>query len=157
MNHDSHPQDQQRLESLLRWKKHEQPPPGFFSTFSNAVVAEIQSPSDPPSSFFSSWWQQFAGPALACSFGLVVGSVLFFGLAASHSATDSTEFSYSGREGNLKENTPGRIPNLESKEYPMLFGATDLSSMRPVIRSGPEGFLLERNPDFMARASLRLK
>ncbi|MEO8426877.1 MAG: hypothetical protein ABI651_07180 [Verrucomicrobiota bacterium] len=76
------PDDFQDLQRLLRWKRHEKPPPGYFDGFSSQVIAEIEASQIVHE---SSWWERFfmgfdAKPALVCAYSLVVCSSLLYGL-----------------------------------------------------------------------------
>jgi len=76
------PDDFQDLRRLLRLKRHEQPPPGYFEGFSSKVIAEIKAARMVHE---SSWWERFfigfdAKPALVCAYSLVVCSSLLYGL-----------------------------------------------------------------------------
>ncbi|MBM3823968.1 MAG: hypothetical protein FJ404_13975 [Verrucomicrobia bacterium] len=153
MEKESHHESPRRLGSLLKWKRHEQPPPGYFSSFSHGVLAEIQFPSEPPSSPWASWWNQVAGPALACSYGLMLGGILFIGLAASQSAHDAHPSSFVQHWAILGSQSPPRMPALETRDNPVLLGSASLSSLSPVIDSGPIGFMFEDRPSPIARVS----
>ncbi len=66
---------------LLRCKQYEQPPPGYFSSFSDKIIARIEAEQATP---YSSWWSWFvdrfdAKPVLVCAYGLAVSSLLFMG------------------------------------------------------------------------------
>jgi len=76
------PDDFQDLQRLLRLKRHEQPPPGYFEGFSSKVIDEIKASQMVHE---SSWWERFfmgfdAKPALVCAYSLVVCSSLLYGL-----------------------------------------------------------------------------
>jgi hypothetical protein len=77
--------DFSELGKLLRAKKYEQPPPGYFHSFSDKVIARIQAEEV---SDYSSWWswmvERFdARPALVCAYGLAVSAMLFSGFRLS--------------------------------------------------------------------------
>jgi hypothetical protein len=70
---------------LLRTKKYEQPPPGYFSSFADQVITRIEAEEAVE---YSSWWSWLvnrfdAKPVLACAYGLAVSSLLFAGLRLS--------------------------------------------------------------------------
>jgi hypothetical protein len=85
----------QELRRLLALKRYEQPPPGYFNTFSRQVMARIEAGErgrDPAGSEgwlgSSSWlvrlWNSFGTkPILAGAFGVAVCSVLIAGVAYS--------------------------------------------------------------------------
>jgi hypothetical protein len=77
------PDDFDSICKLLAWKRHEQPPPGYFSRFSEKVIDRIQM-ADRENQ--TTWWQRFllsfdGKPALVCVYGLLVCSGLLFGLS----------------------------------------------------------------------------
>jgi hypothetical protein len=89
----------QDLRRLLRLKRYEQPPPGYFNGFSRQVIARIQAGE---SGAAPSVWQQLLGtsswlphlweslgakPILAGAFGVAICSVLIAGVAYSDRGT----------------------------------------------------------------------
>jgi hypothetical protein len=83
------------LRRLLRLKRYEQPPPGYFAGFSRQVIARIEAgeSGEAPSVFRQlfgspSWlrdvWASFgARPILAGAFGITICTVLIAGMAYS--------------------------------------------------------------------------
>lgn len=74
-----------RLLQLLAIKRHEQPPPGYFHSFSDKVIARIEMEE---LTEYSSWWSwlinQFdAKPVVACLYGAVVSGLLLAGFKLS--------------------------------------------------------------------------
>lgn len=74
-----------KLKSLLVCKRYEQPPPGYFSTFSDKVVARLE---DDELTEYSSWWQWLinkfdAKPIVACVYGCAVSGLLLAGFRMS--------------------------------------------------------------------------
>ena len=74
-----------QLLKLLRCKKYEQPPPGYFMSFSDHVIARIETEQAPA---YPSWWTWFinrfdARPALVCAYGVAVSSLLLMGVRLS--------------------------------------------------------------------------
>jgi hypothetical protein len=82
----SDPEDQfDDVRTLARWKRFEQPPPGYFNSFSAKVITRIQAQE---AAEYSSWWSWFvdrfdAKPVLVCVYGLAVSGLLFFGFRLS--------------------------------------------------------------------------
>jgi hypothetical protein len=77
-------QDFEQLRKLLACKKHEQPPPGYFTYFSDRVVAQIEIEERTK----VSWWRAAlahfdARTALACGYGFAISSLLFLGFRVS--------------------------------------------------------------------------
>jgi hypothetical protein len=73
------------LQALLRCKRYEEPPPGYFLSFSNKVIARLEAEE---AVSYSSWWDWItarfdAKPVLVCAFGLAVSSLLFMGFRLS--------------------------------------------------------------------------
>jgi hypothetical protein len=85
--------DQENFESLrilLAWKRHESPPPRYFSELPSRIWTRIE--REPVALPF---WQRFfpnigISPAFAYSFGLLACGTLFFGVAYSLK-TDSAQ------------------------------------------------------------------
>lgn len=73
------------LQKLLRCKRYEQPPPGYFYSFSDNVIARIEAET---TSHSLSWWRALlerfdARPVLVCAYGLAVSSLLLVGIRLS--------------------------------------------------------------------------
>ena len=73
------------LTKLLRCKRYEQPPPGFFLSFSDKVIARIEAEDAAAS---CSWWDRLmnrfdARPVFVCAYSLAVSSLLFLGFKLS--------------------------------------------------------------------------
>jgi hypothetical protein len=82
----SHPQEPFReIQKLLGCKRYEQPPPGYFLSFSDRVMARIETEEVQE---YSSWWNWLvarfdATPVLVCTYGIAVSSLLFMGFRLS--------------------------------------------------------------------------
>lgn len=79
---ESHHED---VRKLLRWKRNEQPPPGYFCSFSDKVLARIEAEE---SCEPSGWWSWLVGrfdarPALVCAYGVAISSLLLLGFRLS--------------------------------------------------------------------------
>lgn len=82
------PEDFDKLVAILRWKRHEQPPPGYFNGFSRRVIARLE--SQQPA---LSWWQKFladfdAKPVLAGAYSVAVCGSLLYGLSLLNGAKE---------------------------------------------------------------------
>lgn len=72
----------EKLKALLALKRHEQPPPGYFDSFSSKVVARIEAEARVPE---TAWWHRWirpslVSPVLTCAYGVVVASLLVLGI-----------------------------------------------------------------------------
>ena len=72
--------DFSQLRQLLACKKHEQPPPGYFTYFSDRVIAQIEIEERTK----QTWWRALlshfdARTAMACGCGFAISSLLFLG------------------------------------------------------------------------------
>jgi hypothetical protein len=82
----SRPEDNfDELRTLLTYKRHEQPPPGYFVSFSDSVLARIQAER---ASEYSTWWtwliERFdAKPVLVGAYGFALSALLFMGFRLS--------------------------------------------------------------------------
>jgi hypothetical protein len=75
----SAPDNFESLEKLLRLKRHEQPPPRYFSEFSGRVVDRIGR-----GEARRSWWERLGfdlRPALAASAGMAACGLIVYGVA----------------------------------------------------------------------------
>jgi len=94
------PENFEALQRLLKFKRHEQPPPGYFNDFSHQVIAQIRAGSARDGehvfdrlSWEVPWLQRLiesfqAKPALAMGFGAAMCALLVGGVIYS----ESTEF-----------------------------------------------------------------
>ena len=88
-------EDFQDLRQLLTLKRHEQPPPGYFSRFSSQVIARIQAGEGAEAGFiaqrfgweanwFQQWWSGLeAKPVFAGALGLAICGLLISGIVYS--------------------------------------------------------------------------
>lgn len=67
---------------LLAWKRHEQPPPGYFRHFSYQVLARLRlEQNQAPKPWWRAWLEQFdAKPLLISAYGATVCVLLFLGV-----------------------------------------------------------------------------
>jgi hypothetical protein len=75
----------EQLRKLLALKRHEQPPPRYFSEFSSGVLARLRTLEKAPA---ATWWQRFGldldlKPALMGACGVVVCGLLLVGVITS--------------------------------------------------------------------------
>jgi hypothetical protein len=81
----STPEDFEKLKQLLACKRYEQPPPGYFHSFSDKVISRLEAEELME---YSSWWQWLvdkfdAKPVVACLYGMVVSGLLLAGFRLS--------------------------------------------------------------------------
>jgi hypothetical protein len=79
------PHDFEQLRTLLRLKRHELPPPGYFVGFSSKVIARIEADAsfEP-----DGWWERFlarfeSNPVLACAYSVAIGGLLVVAMGLS--------------------------------------------------------------------------
>jgi hypothetical protein len=90
------PEESQDLLRLLALKRHEQPPPGYFESFSDLVIARIEAGENSTSQpWWRSLWLTFqTKPVLASAYCLLAAGVSLFALSmvelASGPAEDQT-------------------------------------------------------------------
>lgn len=92
------PEEFDKLQKLLRLKRYEQPPPGYFNNFSTKVVNRLESRQEHPT---HAWFQRLLGllesnPVAAGLFGMSVCGLLITGITYSESRPAS---GYSGNSG----------------------------------------------------------
>lgn len=86
------PENFESLRRLLAWKRHEQPPPGYFNDFSRRVIARIETGEQGADrAGWFTWLQRFwlalqARPAFAGAFGAAVCAFLVVGMVGSEEA-----------------------------------------------------------------------
>jgi hypothetical protein len=90
----SSPETHEQIRKLLAFKRYEQPPPGYFSSFSAKVIARIEAESFARK---KPWWQQWFAemaeqPLLASTYGMLFAGlvVVAIGLAQSSENADLT-------------------------------------------------------------------
>ncbi|HEY6167698.1 MAG TPA: hypothetical protein VI454_06640 [Verrucomicrobiae bacterium] len=76
-------EDFEEVRRLLALKRHEQPPPGYFTNFSSKVIARIEAEQETAR---LPWWRRLvasfdARPALVCAYALAVGGLFVVGLS----------------------------------------------------------------------------
>lgn len=81
----SPPEDFEELRKLLACKRYEQPPPGYFNSFSDKVISRLEADE---LTEYSSWWQWLvnkfdAKPIVACVYGMAVSGLLLAGFRLS--------------------------------------------------------------------------
>src|SRR5688572_7697175 len=72
------------VQKILRLKRHEQPPPGYFNQFSGRVIARIER-----GEACTSWWERFGfdmRPALAAATGVFACALVIYGVATADDA-----------------------------------------------------------------------
>lgn len=129
------------LQRVLALKRHEQPPPGYFTSFSGVVIKELEdcAPEPPPT-----LWERFlatvAQPVIACVYGVGLGGVIVLALSLKsppgpdHVAADAVP--------NLRT-LLGEAPRASKPEpvQPQVVAQRGPSSTEtPVIHAGPASF-----------------
>lgn len=82
----SSPDDFKDLRRLLALKKHEQPPPGYFSYLPDKIQLRIERED---LSEYSTWWEWFvrkldAQPVLAGAYAFAISGLMLMGFKVSH-------------------------------------------------------------------------
>ena len=99
------------LKKLLALKRHELPPPGFFSRLPDRIIARIEAEGLARQ---LPWWERWissleAKPVLAGAYGLLVGGLLVVGLSISRTA-ESEEAVATPQAGPWFAETPVPLP-----------------------------------------------
>src|SRR5438093_11418361 len=134
------PEEFDSLRKLLSLKRHEQPPPGFFTHFSDKVIARIEAEG---LVVRPSLWQRLfpeleAKPVLACAYGLVITGLLVVGFGISESLAPE-ESSVPTLGSPWLAQTPAPAPVLRAATVtarPLTETASSISSVNPVFTSG---------------------
>lgn len=129
---------------LISWKRHEQPPPGYFNHFSERVIQRLESgEASGPTGF----WQMITDlletkPVLAGAYSLGLCSMLLMGISASQSLLQTA-----GGYSESLTYSPA-FPDLILSERPSSRGDVPVayhpSSMNPVF---PSEFLRVSYPE----------
>jgi hypothetical protein len=132
------------LRRLLALKRHEQPPPGYFQSFSAKVVARIEAAETAAAAM--PWWKRWlagieAGPAMAFSMAVVVGGALLAGL------------SLAPEQGSSAALSPASEPLLAVKPSSSLLALPELASL-PEVASNAIAHPITTASDGYAPASL---
>ncbi len=85
------PENFEALQKLLKIKKHEQPPPGYFNELPRKVWMRIEQ-EESRGSFWNRWFQAFGlKPSVAYAFGLIICGTLIVSIgSALKTAPEST-------------------------------------------------------------------
>jgi hypothetical protein len=78
----------------LAWKKHEQPPPGYFPLLSDRILARLEHEETvQPASIWEWLVERFdTKPVFACAYALVISGLLLMGFSLSYAVeSDLTE------------------------------------------------------------------
>ncbi len=142
------------LQKLLAWKRHEQPPPGYFNQFSQKVIARIEVEEW---RYQSSWWQRLvasfdAKPVFACAYGLSMGGLLFLGLGLAQILEQEQASTPPVTSPWAAVRTSVRLPesggwlnqSMTSQSYPLANSSiTPVLSTTPVIGTAAPRFLFD--------------
>ncbi|MHB8523773.1 MAG: hypothetical protein ACYDH9_23880 [Limisphaerales bacterium] len=132
------PNDLDRLQRLLKCKRYEAPPPGYFDDFAERVIVRLERANTART---SSWWVNlFAGlevkPLLVGAYGVAVCGLLLFGISISQMDSGALAAS-DAKAGGVWWTAPvGSAESSagESALYSLPLPLASLSSMAPVIK-----------------------
>lgn len=121
--HDDLPDGFENVRKLLKIKRYEIPPPGFFHDFPGRVVARIEAEGLRPG---LSWWQQLfrrlaVQPAMAAAYGFCAVSLLFLG-------------------ARMLESSPNPWEGIASADYHRWSAAVPAEPYAAAPRLGPAAF-----------------
>lgn len=135
------PNDFDKLKVLLAWKRHEQPPPGFFNHLPDRIVSRIEADLVLRRRSLAERLLGFADfkPLLACSYGLAVGGILMWGLHFTTTDTDA--------ESLATTHSAALWPSPA-------FATVSLPNPEPIPQTDPTttGFTLANTPDSIYEA-----
>ena len=84
----SSPDDFQDLKRLLALKRHEQPPPGYFTYLPDKIQLKIEREAEADLSRYSTWWEWIvrkidAQPVLAGAYAFAISGLMLMGFKVS--------------------------------------------------------------------------
>jgi hypothetical protein len=83
------PEQFEKLTTLLKLKRYEVPPPGYFHRFSSQVIARIEVLSERQPSWLKRFWSAFeARPSVAATCGVALGALLVTGFVLTQHQPD---------------------------------------------------------------------
>jgi len=110
------PEEFDKLQKLLKLKRYEQPPPGYFNNFSTNVINRLEREIERGGSGEADWIKRFLGiletnPIAAGLFGMSVCGLLISGIAYSQSRTalassDASNVIIDVADSGMNANTP---------------------------------------------------
>jgi hypothetical protein len=130
------PEDFEKLRKLLKLKRHEQPPPGYFNNFSGRIISRLEAGgSAGQTDLFSAdapWARRLVrmletNPIFAGAFGVAICALLIFGI---------TSFQYVDRT------SVAMVSDTGDTSGPMLLGRpadTAASSINPMFSTNIPG------------------
>ncbi len=126
------------LRKLLTLKRHEQPPPGYFNSFSGQVVARIKAgeQGDSGLAWLRKLWALFeAKPMLTGAFGAAVCALAISGIIFSDDA-DSTAGALHGMGAGLNPSAGGSMDSIALNQAPDSSRfVSSTNPVSPLIRS----------------------
>ena len=163
----------EKLRILLRLKRFEQPPPGYFNRFSAGVIKRIETAGREE---YAGWWHGFllrfdSKPVLACAYSVAIGGLLVVGMGLSQ-VLGREQASSLPAQGSWVATIPSPISRqlidpsmveVEPASFSAPYRQTQTSSMEPVWNSGAPSFLegggrlLESPGAGVERAGFRLQ
>jgi len=143
------------VQQLLRCKRYEQPPPGYFDRFSDRVLARIEADQSAQASLWSWIMEKLeAKPILASAGTMFVASLLLVGMKISQ-VVETELASYPASEqtwASEKASSDARFQLLPIESAVAISQPTaGHSSLRPVVQAGPANSLF-RNSNYRFQA-----
>ena len=136
-----------KLRALLALKRHEPPPPGYFTSFSSKVIARLEAEQTARE---ASWWRALlrrwqTSPVLTCAYGATVASLLILGINWAAHFDQQTAGGAGGGAGSPVA-TPMPVDSTMPPAMPQIAG----SQRAPLGENGtnPPGGLLASNSPF---------
>ncbi len=147
---DKLPEEMEPIVKLLAWKRHEQPPPGYFQRFPSRLRTRLEAERTIEEES-SSWWSWLvdrfdAKPVLACAYALSVSGLLLAGFSVSR-AFEKELAATPVMGGPWLAATPAPAPLfLPADPFQEPSSVMD-SKIAPAFRPEPARILFMRNDD----------
>ena len=134
----SSPNDFEDLRQLLALKRHEKPPPGYFSYLPDKVMMRLEREDLDE---YSTWWQWLvrkldAQPVLAGAYAFAISGLMLLGFKLSQDLQHEAA-GESGLLGNTIDPMTLRPGDSIQRHFanpaPLLYSSTDLTSTEPAV------------------------
>jgi hypothetical protein len=151
------------LRKLLALKRHEPPPPGYFSRFAGRLIAQLEAEGGMRApTWWQRWWEALnSPPVLALSYGAVVIGLVMLGTGLLQSLEPEADPALAASQPWLARDSFSvaavAAPVAELPRSPSLDPTGPASSFNPVLGSSAPPFLFNPNGLRVERVNYQLR